>query len=115
LPRRRWRPTIFSDGATSSGIKTAGCGEPLRLEHDRLVREIENLTRGIAQGGDIPALAAALDDRDRRLMTIAAELSKPSRSPTATRCTPRCCAAWPTGATCCAGRACSPRASSCNT
>ena len=46
-------------------------------EHDRLVREIENLTRGIAQGGDIPALAAALDDRDRRLMTITAELSKP--------------------------------------
>jgi hypothetical protein len=32
--------------------------------------EIENLTAAIAAGGDIPALAGALKDRDRRLRLI---------------------------------------------
>src|SRR5207302_11333951 len=38
--------------------------EALVQEHQRLAREIENLTKGIASGGDIPALAIALQERD---------------------------------------------------
>ena len=46
-------------------------------EHQRLAREIENLTKGIASGGDIPALAIALQERDKRLKVVAAQLAKP--------------------------------------
>ena len=50
-------------------------------EQQRLTREIENLTRGIAAGGEIPALATALQERDRRLKVVTAELAKPTTAP----------------------------------
>jgi hypothetical protein len=53
----------------------------LIAEDDRLTREIENLTRDIAAGGDIPALAAALAERDKRLETVAEQLAKPVNVP----------------------------------
>jgi hypothetical protein len=50
-------------------------------EHERLTREVENLTRGIAQGGDIPALAVALSERDKRLKVVNAQLARPVHLP----------------------------------
>ncbi len=50
-------------------------------EQQRLTREIENLTKGIAAGGEIPALATALQERDRRLKVVTAELAKPTTAP----------------------------------
>ena len=47
----------------------------LETERARLVREIENLTTGIAEGGDIPALASALKERDRTLKLLDARLA----------------------------------------
>jgi hypothetical protein len=47
----------------------------LQTERARLVREIENLTTGIASGGDIPQLVTALKDRDRRLKLLDARLA----------------------------------------
>ncbi len=46
-------------------------------ERARLTTEISNLTTAIATGGDIPALAAALQERDRRLKALDAKLAKP--------------------------------------
>ena len=51
--------------------------ELLVSERARLVTEIANLTAGIAAGGDIPALAKALSDRDKALKSIDAKLAKP--------------------------------------
>jgi site-specific DNA recombinase len=50
-------------------------------ERDRVGREIENLTKGIAAGGDIPALADALKERDTRLKSVQARLAKPVLMP----------------------------------
>ena len=50
-------------------------------EQARLTREIENLTKAIASGGDIPALAGALQERDKRRKVIAAQLAKPVSLP----------------------------------
>ena len=50
-------------------------------EQQRLTREIENLTKGIAAGGNIPALATALQERDRRLKVVTAPLAKPADAP----------------------------------
>jgi hypothetical protein len=47
----------------------------LQTERARLVREIENLTTGIASGGDIPQLVTGLKDRDRRLKLLDARLA----------------------------------------
>ena len=47
-------------------------------ERAGLAREIENLTGAIAEGGDIPALAKALSDRDKRLKTLDAKLARPT-------------------------------------
>lgn len=46
-------------------------------ERQRLAAEIANLTKAIASGGDIPALALALSERDTRLKSIDAKLAKP--------------------------------------
>lgn len=46
-------------------------------ERATLRREIENLTTAIATGGDIPALAAALSERDKRLRSLDARLARP--------------------------------------
>jgi hypothetical protein len=46
-------------------------------ERARLVTEITNLTIVAAEGGDIPAIAQALTERDRALKAIDAKLSKP--------------------------------------
>ena len=46
-------------------------------EHDRLVVEVANLTRGIATGHDIPALVEALRTRDVRLRELQRELAQP--------------------------------------
>lgn len=46
-------------------------------ERAQVAREIENLTKAIAAGGDIPALATALGERDRRLKVFDAQLAKP--------------------------------------
>lgn len=51
--------------------------EALLDDRRRLTVEIANLTTAIASGGDIPALAAALADRDRRLKALDAALIKP--------------------------------------
>jgi len=51
--------------------------ELLVSERARLVAEIENLTKGIALGGDIPSLAKALTERDKALKSIDAKLAKP--------------------------------------
>ena len=53
----------------------------LMQEQEQLAREIENLTKGIASGDDIPALAAALQERDRRLKGITAQLARPFTLP----------------------------------
>ena len=50
-------------------------------ERRRLASDIENLTRAIASGGDIPALAAALAERDKRLKALDAKLAKPVVTP----------------------------------
>jgi hypothetical protein len=46
----------------------------LETERARLVREVENLTIGVAQGGDTPALVAMLKDRDKRLKQLDTQL-----------------------------------------
>jgi hypothetical protein len=51
--------------------------ETLLDERAQLAREIENLTKAIAAGGDIPALADALRERDKRLRTLDSKLAKP--------------------------------------
>jgi hypothetical protein len=51
--------------------------EALAEERSRLKSEIANLTKGIAAGGDIPALAEALSERDRSLKRIDATLAAP--------------------------------------
>jgi site-specific DNA recombinase len=50
----------------------------LTRERAGLLGEIGNLTAGIAAGGNIPALAVALQERDKRLRTLDAALSKPA-------------------------------------
>jgi hypothetical protein len=50
-------------------------------DRKRLACEIENLTKAIAAGGDIPALAAALSERDKRLKAMDARLAKPTIAP----------------------------------
>ena len=50
--------------------------EALVAERQRLVVEITNLTTAITAGGDIPALAVALQERDRRLKHIDQQLGK---------------------------------------
>src|SRR5882724_3516168 len=45
-------------------------------DRDQLAREVENLTKAIIAGGDIPALAAALRERDARLRTLDRRLSQ---------------------------------------
>ena len=50
--------------------------EALSDERERLAREISNLTVAIATGGDIPALAKALSERDRALKAIDAKLAR---------------------------------------
>jgi hypothetical protein len=50
-------------------------------ERDRIATEITNLTTAIAHGGDIPALAAALAERDKRLKKLDAILAKPVALP----------------------------------
>jgi hypothetical protein len=50
-------------------------------DRKRLACEIENLTKAIAAGGDIPALAAALSERDKRLKVVNARLAKPTIAP----------------------------------
>lgn len=52
----------------------------LQGDHDRLATEITNLTKAIALGGDIPALAEALKTRDKELRKLRAELDKPQIS-----------------------------------
>jgi hypothetical protein len=46
-------------------------------ERARLATEISNLTTAIAAGGDIPALAKALAERDKALKALDAKLAKP--------------------------------------
>ena len=50
-------------------------------ERKRLATEIGNLTTAIATGGDIPALAKALADRDRALKLLDVNLAKPVMMP----------------------------------
>jgi site-specific DNA recombinase len=52
--------------------------EDLLLERTTLAREISNLTSAIAQGGDIPALATALRERDARLKSLDKRLALPT-------------------------------------
>ena len=47
----------------------------LQEERDRVAREVENLTQGIAEGGDIPALVALLKARDKRLKKLDQQLA----------------------------------------
>lgn len=54
---------------------------PLVAERAKVAREIENLTAAIAAGGDIPALAAALKDRDRKLRSLDAQLTTREEEP----------------------------------
>lgn len=49
----------------------------LEDERDRLAREVTNLTTAIAAGRDIPALAAALRERNDKLEELHAEFAKP--------------------------------------
>jgi site-specific DNA recombinase len=49
----------------------------LLAERSRLATEIANLTTGIAAGGNIPALAQALAERDTRLKTLDHRLAHP--------------------------------------
>jgi site-specific DNA recombinase len=53
----------------------------LVAEQARLTSEVTNLTKAIAAGGDIPALAEALRARDSRLRQIAGLLAKPMARP----------------------------------
>jgi len=46
----------------------------LTAECTDLLREIQNLTTAIATGGDIPALALALKERDKRLRALESRL-----------------------------------------
>jgi len=48
----------------------------LEAERARLVREISNLTTGIATSGDIPALATMLKDRDKQLKLLDMRLAR---------------------------------------
>jgi site-specific DNA recombinase len=72
--------TVLSPGFIERVLETAMLSAPdpdrtaLEDERARLAREIENLTTAIAAGGDIPALAEALKDRDARLRRIDAQL-----------------------------------------
>jgi hypothetical protein len=50
-------------------------------ERCRLVREIQHLTAAIANGADIPALVAALSERDRQLKAVSAKLARPVVEP----------------------------------
>lgn len=50
-------------------------------QRSQIAREIENLTKAIAAGGDIPSLAVALGERDRRLKALDAKLAEPVAAP----------------------------------
>ena len=53
----------------------------LQAEHDRLAREVENLTAAIANGGGLSTLVAALTARDKRLAELRKELARPAALP----------------------------------
>ena len=53
----------------------------LMEERTRLAREIQHLTTAIANGGDIPALATALSERDKQLKAVSAKLARPVVEP----------------------------------
>ena len=53
----------------------------LQAEHDRLAREVENLTAAIANGGEMTTLLAALSSRDKRLAELRKELARPAALP----------------------------------
>jgi hypothetical protein len=66
-------------------VVDAAFASSTNVEHDALVQEragllaeIANLTKAIAAGGDIPALATSLGERDKRLRTLDARLAKPA-------------------------------------
>jgi hypothetical protein len=48
-----------------------------QAEHDRLVVEVSNLTKGIAAGGNIQSLTEALRIRDDRLRELQRQLARP--------------------------------------
>ena len=50
-------------------------------ERSRLAREIQHLTTAIATGGNIPALAAALSERDKQFKAVSAKLARPAVEP----------------------------------
>jgi hypothetical protein len=50
-------------------------------ERSRLVREIQRLTAAITNGADIPALVAALSERDKQLKAVSAKLARPVVEP----------------------------------
>lgn len=64
---------VLSDAFIERVLESAFTSNPdaerelLITERARLALEIENLTKSIALGGDIPALAKALGDRDKSL------------------------------------------------
>jgi hypothetical protein len=77
--------------------------------------DVENLTTAIAAGGDIPALTAALADRDKRLKALDATLAKPAVIPDRDGCALRCASVGPSGETCCVASTSRRRASRCST
>jgi hypothetical protein len=84
-------------------------------ERRRLAREIATLTTAIAAGGDIPALAAALADRDKRLKALDAKLARPMFIPDRDALRAALRLVGPSGATCHAGSTPSKRGSCCST
>ena len=74
----------FVAGVLDSAMTFQPDGVALDAERARLVREIGNLTAGIAEGGDIPALVALLEDRDQELKLPVPQLAPrqtPDREP----------------------------------
>ena len=97
--RSRWMPSTMSfwmrwrawcsrrfidrllDAAFSAATSAGAERQQLVLEQERLAREVENLTKGIAAGGDIPALATALEERVDRLRVLTERLARPTTLP----------------------------------
>ena len=75
--KRRCSTLPSSSASSTTPSRPTRRTSATQQECDRIAVEVTNLTKAIAQGGDIPALAEALKSRDARLRELERELARP--------------------------------------